>query len=62
MLTASHDPLRDQGVLYHHALLAAGGRSAYKEYEGVFHAWFLCSKMVEPEPTEEFMEDMCTCQ
>ena len=39
VVTAECDPLLDEGFDYAHALEAAGVRTAYREYEGMFHGF-----------------------
>ena len=58
VMTATHDPLRDQGVLYHERLVSQGSESVHKSYNA-FHAWFLAANAVEPETTEDFLQDLC---
>ena len=39
VVTAECDPLLDEGVDYAHALEAAGVKTAYREYKGMFHGF-----------------------
>lgn len=39
VITAGFDPLRDEGRAYHDALLAAGVKSDYLQYDGMIHAF-----------------------
>jgi acetyl esterase len=40
IITAGHDPLRDEGELYGHALLANGVEASIVRYFGMFHGFF----------------------
>ena len=39
IITAGFDPLRDEGKLYHEALIAAGVSSEYKQFDGMIHGF-----------------------
>jgi acetyl esterase len=40
IITAGHDPLRDEGEQYGHALLANGVEASIVRYFGMFHGFF----------------------
>ena len=47
VLTAEHDPTRDDTEAYAHRLAAAGVRTTLKRYPGVYHGFFSMSAFVE---------------
>jgi acetyl esterase len=47
VLTAQYDPLRDQGIAYADALLAAGNEVAMTMYEGLFHGFFSMFDLID---------------
>jgi acetyl esterase len=48
IVTASHDPLRDEGKAYAERLSAAGVRATYRCYEGMIHGFMTMSGAVDP--------------
>lgn len=47
VITAEYDPLRDQGVAYADALIAAGNTVKSRTYEGMFHGFFSMQEMID---------------
>ena len=51
VLTAGFDPLRDEGLAYHEALLAAGNASDYHCFSGQIHGFLTLDGLI-PEALE----------
>jgi acetyl esterase len=47
VVTAEFDPLRDQGMAYAEALVAAGVPVTAEVYEGMFHGFFAMTAMID---------------
>lgn len=47
VLTAGHDPLRDEGLAYAEKLRAAGVRTVYSEFPGTIHGFFSLTKFLK---------------
>ena len=57
VLTASHDPLRDEGKLYAERLRKEGVKCAYKCYEGMLHGFFNHTYILPMEVGEGAVSD-----
>jgi acetyl esterase len=58
VLTASHDPLRSEGLLLHERLLAGGSASDYRCFAGQIHVFWMFGKMIaEAEECLQFVAD-----
>ena len=51
IITASHDPLRDEGEAYGELLKKAGNRVKVKRYEGVVHGFFSLQAAIDQGKT-----------
>jgi acetyl esterase/lipase len=51
IITASHDPLRDEGEAYGEALKKAGNKVKVKRYEGVVHGFFSLQAVLDQGKT-----------
>ena len=57
IVTASHDPLRDEAKLYADRLQKEGVKCAYKCYEGMLHGFLNHTYMLPLDVGEEAMHD-----
>ena len=57
VLVAEHDPLRDEGIAYAEALVAAGNDAKMTCYDGFIHGFF--SHFDTIPPTKRAMDDAC---
>ena len=57
ILTASHDPLRDEGQMYAERLRKEGVRCTYKCYEGMLHGFFNHTYMLPLDVGKQAVSD-----
>ena len=62
VITADHDPLRDEGEMYAAKLIAAGVRVKLSQYRGVMHGFISMSDSIDQgmralEETGSFLRD-----